>query len=179
MQPFAPTGSLVFWKVGIPNSSQPGAMPEDDSPVPHRGCGGTSQLLVWSQMGAAGRILAPPLFQPQRVGPAGNWEGSAQEVATPGQQGKVPGEQTEPRWGQQSGNLRRSWVWPPPLPGGHGSWPGMQRPCRAGPGGREPTVPVMRAGLVWGCKMSWAGGGERGLLPSGGSCFGGLLERRC
>lgn len=70
-------------------------MPEDDSPVPHRGCGGPSRPLVWSQMGAAGRMLAPPLFLPQRVGPAGSWEEGAQEgsppARPPGQQGRVPG----------------------------------------------------------------------------------------
>ena len=60
------TGSSVFWEVGIPTCRQRGAMSEDNSPVRRSGCGGTSQPLAWSQMGAAGRILAPPDSSPGR-----------------------------------------------------------------------------------------------------------------
>jgi len=62
------TGSSEFRKVGKTTSSQPGAVSEDNSPVPHRSCGGTSWPLAWSQMGAAGRILAPPDSSPRGWG---------------------------------------------------------------------------------------------------------------
>lgn len=83
-------------------------------------------------------------FQLQRVGPTGSLEGGAAPTPRQVPQWGSPPDPSRERClgsrqnqrGPQSGNFRRPWVQPPPLPGGHGSWPATQWQCWAGQGVR-------------------------------------------
>lgn len=135
---------LAVPTLGHPNTPRLGSQTLLSSPTRPSKLPGNKPGLAWPQMGAAGRILAPPDSSPRGWGLQEAWrEGPPRHpgrclrgVAHPIPAGKGVGEQTEPGWCRQSGNFRRPWVQPPPLPGGQGSWPAMPRQCWAGQGER-------------------------------------------